>query len=65
MRNRRAVFEATAERYPKDPKPWFHLAQLQLLAGKREAAIADLDRSLEIAPLYEAARNLRKQLTGE
>lgn len=58
----RDLFALNTRLFPESRDAWLPLAEVQLHQGDREAAIASLERCLELDPGSEKARALRREL---
>lgn len=56
-------FEHAAALRPRDPDPWLQLAEARLAEGRADAALAAVDRALELAPDEGRAWFVRGQAT--
>jgi len=58
----RETLDEAIRRFPDYAKVWHNRAVLNRMAGRRDAARADVDRALAIDPEYEAAKRLKTEL---
>ena len=60
-----AVFELNVEAFPEASNPYDSLGEAYMVAGRREKAIANYERSLELDPGNQNAAAMLERLRGE
>lgn len=59
------VFELNVQEYPKAWNPYDSLAEAYMNAGKKELAIKNYEKSLELNPENKNGAEMLKKLNGE
>jgi imidazolonepropionase-like amidohydrolase len=60
-----AIFQLNAETFPRSANVWDSLAEAHMKAGRKEPAIANYRKSLELNPKNENAKEMLKKLMAE